>query len=86
MKNLILIAFAIIGLASCSDNDEPTPRVYLQVAEITNGSTETQTITYDAKGRVSKYVASYADETVTSTYTYPSDNAIEFHTCLLYKS
>lgn len=51
MKNLLFIAFALLGLASCSDRDEPKPDTDLHIAEITDGATNTQKISYDAKRR-----------------------------------
>ncbi len=80
MKYGLIVILSTLILSSCSNSDEPTPEVFSQVAEITNGKSESKTILYDDYGRVIKYVATFLDETVNSTYTYVGDNLIEIHT------
>lgn len=80
MKYVPIIILATLILSSCSNNDEPTPEVFSQVAEITNGTSDSKSILYDDYGRVTKYVATYTDETINSTYTYVGENLIKIHT------
>lgn len=80
MKNVLFIVLASLMLSSCADNDEPTPEVFTQIAEITDGKSVSHSFLYDDYGRVVKYVASFPDETVSSTYTYVSDDMIKIHT------
>lgn len=79
MKNFIFILLIPLLLSSCSNNDEPVPDVYSQVAEISNGESS-QNIYYDDYGRVTEYVVTFRDETIKSTYTYISDDLIKIHT------
>lgn len=80
MKYVPIIILATLILSSCSNNDEPTPEVFSQVTEITNGTSDSKSILYDDYGRVIKYVATYPDETINSTYIYVGDNLIKIHT------
>lgn len=80
MKYGLIVILSTLILSSCSNSDEPTPDVFSQVAEITNGKSESKTILYDDYGRVIKYVATYPDETINSTYIYVGDNLIKIHT------
>lgn len=81
MKNLLLLIFTAVCLVSCSNQDEPEPEIFSQVSEITNSSNSiSKGITYDAYGRVIKYIAVYSTESISATYTYPSDNLIKIHT------
>lgn len=79
MKYFIIILLIPLLLSSCSNNDEPMPDVYSQVAEISNGESS-QYISYDDYGRVTKYVITFPDETVKSNYTYISNDLIKIHT------
>lgn len=80
MKYALILILTSIILSSCSNNDEPTPDVFSQVSEITNGKSDSQSILYDDYGRVIKYVATDPDETINSIYTYVGDNLIKIHT------
>ncbi len=80
MKKLAIIALSALVITSCSKQDEPDPEVYLQVSEITNGANHYKKFTYDDYGRVIKYIDSYSDETITVTYSYPSEYKILSHT------
>lgn len=70
----------LLIFVSCSNNDEPAPDVFTQVAKITNGNNDTQSITYDSYGRVTQYVISVNEDEVIATYSYPSDDLVEIHT------
>lgn len=80
MKHLICIVVTLLIFSSCSNNDEPAPDVFSQVAEITNGDNDIQTIAYDSYGRVAKYAINGNEEEVIATYSYPSDDIIKIHT------
>ena len=80
MKYFIYIILTLLFFSSCSNNDDPSPDVSSQLAEISNGGTNTQSITYDSYGRVTKYVVTYDDDEVIATYSYPSDDLIKIHT------
>lgn len=80
MKKLTFIALTSLVIVSCSKQDEPEPEIYYQVAEITNGSTQSQKMVYDEYGRVIEYVESYQEDIVKVTYSYPSDDLIIVHT------
>lgn len=80
MKYFIYIILTLLFFSSCSNNDDPSPDVFSQLAEISNGGTNTQSITYDSYGRVTKYVVTYDDDEVIATYSYPSDDLIKIHT------
>ncbi len=80
MKQLIFTLLFSLVLASCSDNDGPGAEVFSQVSEITNGSSETREIVYDAYGRVSRYTATYPGETVECVYSYPSEDLVKIYT------
>ncbi|MBP3298842.1 MAG: hypothetical protein J6L73_04120 [Muribaculaceae bacterium] len=80
MKHLICIVVTLLIFSSCSNNDEPAPDVFSQVAEITNGDNDIQTIAYDSYGRVAKYTINGNEEEVIATYSYPSDDIIKIHT------
>ena len=80
MKRLIHIVLTLLIISSCSNNDEPTPDVFTQVAEITNDHNNTRTFAYDSYGRVTKYEISVNDDVVIATYSYPSENLIKIHT------
>lgn len=80
MKYVLIIAIATLFLSSCSDNDGPVPDVFTQVSEITNGKSESKTILYDDYGRVIKFVATFPDATISSTYSYIGEDLIKIHT------
>lgn len=80
MKHHIYIGLTLLIISSCSNNDEPAPDVFTQVAEITNGYNYTQTFAYDSYGRVTKYEMSGNEDGVIATYSYPSENLIKIHT------
>lgn len=80
MKLLIYIVLTLLIFSSCSNNDEPETDVFTQVAEITNGDNNTQSISYDTYGRVTKYVITGNEDKVIATYSYPSDDLIKIHT------
>lgn len=80
MRNLIYIVLTLLFFSSCSNNDEPAPDVFTQVAGITNGDNYTLTIAYDSYGRVTKYMITYKKDDLIVTYSYPSDNLIKIHT------
>lgn len=80
MRYALIIIFATLILPSCSNNEEPTPEVFCQLAEISNGESESQTFFYDDDGRIIRYVAAFPDETINVAYTYVSDNLIKIHT------
>lgn len=81
MKNLLLLIFTAVCLVSCSNQDDPDPEIFSQVAEISNGhNTLSQKITYDSYGRVVEYSAFYPTESVSAKYTYTADNLINIHT------
>ena len=80
MKNSVFILLFALLLPSCSEKDEPMPDTYSQVAEISNGESFSKNIYYDDYGRVTKYVVTFPDESVNSTYTYISDELIKIHT------
>lgn len=79
MKNVLPALIIPFLLASCSDKEDVSPDVFSQVSEI-KGTSQSQEITYDSYGRVVKYVESYPHETITCTYSYPSDDLIKIHT------
>lgn len=79
MKDFLFILLFPLLLCSCSDKKDPEPDIYSQVAEISNGESVAN-IYYDDYGRVTKYAVTYPDETITSTYTYVSDDLIRIHT------
>lgn len=80
MKTFFLVLAVALLLQSCSEKDEPTTPIFMQVAEISNGSSENEQITYDEYGRAVKYDIFYNDETISCTYSYPSENCILIHT------
>lgn len=81
VKTFLLLIFTAVCLVSCSNQDEPDPEKFSQVSEISNGYNNiSQRITYDEYGRVIKYIAGFPTESITATYTYPSDNLIRIHT------
>ena len=80
MKHLTFAISLALLLAACSDNDDPKPEVFSQLAEITDGAANSQKITYDDYGRVIRYEATYPGEKVTSTYSYLSDDLMRIHT------
>lgn len=80
MRYAIFFAAMSLAVASCSDHDEPVADVYSQVAEITDGATTSQKIAYDEYGRVVSYTVSWPYSSVTSSYSYPSENVIKIYT------
>lgn len=80
MKKFGVLISLLPLLASCDNQEEPTPEVFSQVAEISNGTTTSRQITYDKYGRTVKYTVSYPGGSVNATYSYPSDNTISIHT------
>ena len=81
MKPSLLLIFTAVCLVSCSNQDEPDPEIFSQVAEISNDhNTLSQKITYDSYGRVVEYSAFYPTESLSAKYTYTADNLINIHT------
>lgn len=73
-----LLACLCIILASCSDNDEPKPQVYMMPSSIqsddVNGSS--QTFSYDSYGRIISWKQLFDGDNVISTFSYPDNNTI----------
>ncbi|MDE5749770.1 MAG: hypothetical protein K2H87_03250, partial [Duncaniella sp.] len=85
MKYLIATLMTSLALVSCSNEESPEPVAVSQVSEISDGTSTTQKIDYDASGRVTRYTVSYPDETIDCTYSYPSEDLIEIRTRVVTK-
>lgn len=81
MKKILFVLFFPLLLSACSNDDEPKPEVFMQIASITGDDGETiRQFSYDSYGRLTAFRITSVSESVVAEYEYVSDNLIKITT------
>ena len=81
LKKILFVLIMPLFLVACSNDDEPKPAVFMQIASITGEDGQTgRQFSYDAYGRITAFRSVSPSGSVDAKYEYVSDNLIKITT------